>query len=299
MSEVLVCGSTATDMIFNVEAFPSAAQKYRASDANIVGGGCAANAAVGIARLGGAARLAARLGRDMVGEMTAADLARCGVDCGLVRWTDGGKSAFSSVFVDPAGERLIMAFRGSDLAEDLQGVDLGMPDAVLADTRWPGGGAMVLARARALGIPGVLDGEEPVDTRLAELASHIAFSAQGLRAFTGESDIKTSLLRAYEGFGAWVCVTDGENGVWYVEGDRVEHIGAFPVDVRDTLGAGDIWHGAFTLALAEGQAARDAIIFANAAAAIKCTRPGGRLGAPTRDEVTEFIGRTRNATHTG
>jgi len=57
----------------------------------------------------------------------------------------------------------------------------------------------------------------------------------------------------------------------------------------DTLGAGDVWHGAFALALAEGQGEEAAIRFASAAAAIKCTRFGGRSGAPRRDEVERFL----------
>ena len=57
---------------------------------------------------------------------------------------------------------------------------------------------------------------------------------------------------------------------------------------RATLAAGDVWHGAFVLALAEGKPTVAAAQFANAAAAIKCTRAGGRLGAPTRDEVRAF-----------
>ena len=61
------------------------------------------------------------------------------------------------------------------------------------------------------------------------------------------------------------------------------------VTAVDTLGAGDVWHGAFTLALAEGMAVAAAARFANAAAAIKCTRFGGRGGAPRRDEVEALL----------
>ena len=63
----------------------------------------------------------------------------------------------------------------------------------------------------------------------------------------------------------------------------------FPIEAVDTLGAGDVWHGAFALALAEGQGEREAVRFASAVAAIKCTRFGGRAGTPTRDEVERFL----------
>ncbi|MDR0440933.1 MAG: PfkB family carbohydrate kinase, partial [Candidatus Accumulibacter sp.] len=61
------------------------------------------------------------------------------------------------------------------------------------------------------------------------------------------------------------------------------------VKVVDTLAAGDVFHGAFALALVEGKNIEDAARFACAAASLKCTRFGGRLGCPTRAEVEEFL----------
>ena len=63
----------------------------------------------------------------------------------------------------------------------------------------------------------------------------------------------------------------------------------FEVPVADTLGAGDLWHGAFALALAEGQSEREGVRFANAVAAIKCTVFGGRTGCPDRQATEEFL----------
>lgn len=285
MAEVLVCGSAVVDFVFQVERFPDRPEKYAALDAAIVGGGCAGNAAVAIARLGGKARLAARCGEDLVGEMTLADLAREGVDVSGVLRTKGGRSAYSAIHVDAAGERQITAFRGVGLAESWEG-EIGRPGAILADTRWPAAAARVLAAAREIGIPGVLDGEAPVAPELARLASHVVFSAQGLRAFSGEDGLDAGLARARGMTDAWLAVTDGGAGTLIEGGGRVA---APAVDVVDTLGAGDVWHGAFALRLAEGAGERDAVAFANAAASVKCTRPGGRLGAPVREEVAAHL----------
>jgi sulfofructose kinase len=57
----------------------------------------------------------------------------------------------------------------------------------------------------------------------------------------------------------------------------------------DTLGAGDVWHGAFALALAEGQEESRACLFASAAAAVKVQRTGGRAGVPTREETMALL----------
>ena len=99
---------------------------------------------------------------------------------------------------------------------------------------------------------------------------------QALEALAGKAD-------------NWLAVTLGPRGVLFMEHGGIAHLPAFPVEVVDTLGAGDVWHGAFALALAEGQGERGAVRFASAVAAIKCTRFGGRAGTPTREEVERFL----------
>jgi sulfofructose kinase len=74
-----------------------------------------------------------------------------------------------------------------------------------------------------------------------------------------------------------------------MEGEQLRHLPAFAVDVVDTLGAGDVLHGAFALAIARGERVDHALRFACAAAAIKCTRPGGRTGSPNANEVANFL----------
>jgi sulfofructose kinase len=69
----------------------------------------------------------------------------------------------------------------------------------------------------------------------------------------------------------------------------VIHDPAFPITAVDTLAAGDVWHGAFALGLAEGMPEREAVRFASATSALKCTRFGGRAGAPRRAEVERFL----------
>jgi len=168
-------------------------------------------------------------------------------------------------------------------------------DAALADTRWPKGGAAVLKAARNLSRPGVLDAEVPVGeaAEALTLASHIAFSAQGLREYTGLQDLQAGLRQAQNQAGAWVCYTDGAKGVTFIDGDTMRHVPAFVVEAVDTLGAGDVWHGAFALALGEGRREEDAILFANAVAALKCTKFGGRAGIPNRTETEAFMRQKR------
>lgn len=291
---VLVLGIATLDHVFRVAAMPHAAEKFRAQGYATVTGGCAATAAVAVARLGGQARLAARLGADPTGDTIVAALEAEGVDCRLCLRAEGGQSPLSSVFVDPAGERLIVNFRGHGLAETpdtLSPQAVAACGAALADTRWPAGAARVMALAREAGVPGIIDGEAPFEGLEPALhaASHVAFPAQGLRAFTGHDDLHRALAAARAALPGWLCVTDGAAGVWFTDGPAVGHLPAPRIVPRDTLGAGDVWHGAFALALAEGRAEPDAIGFASAAAALKCATGSGWAAIPDRTATEAFL----------
>ena len=290
MASVLAVGIAVVDFVFAVDALPEGPQKHWTEDADIVGGGCAANAAVAIARLGGEARLAARIGDDPVGDMIAADLLDEGVDCALLQRRPAARSSFSAVAVDASGERQILNFRGQGLGDETGWIDAAAHcDAVLADTRWSAGAVRAMELARERGVPGILDAEGPAQAALLERASHVAFSRNGLLCFAGEIDFDAALLKAAETLPGRVFATDGERGTLFVENGAVAQVPAVKVRAVDTLGAGDVWHGAFALALAEGAPEGQAIRFANAAAALKCTAFGGRRGSPDRAAVKALL----------
>ena len=254
MANVFVTGMAVVDFVFSVDEMPSTAEKYRANDAVVVGGGCAANAAVAIARLGGRATLATRLGSDQLGDLIVADLEKERVETRFVRRFEDARSAFSSIYVDKSGERQIMNFRGSNLGNEADWLDEApKSDAYLADSRWIEGAMKSMDLARQYNVPGIVDAEDPVDPEILKRASHIAFSGQGLRGLTGEKDITKALLSVDDQYAAWVCVTDGADGVYFVNAGQIEHFPAYRVHVKDTLAAGDIWHGAFALSLAQGE----------------------------------------------
>jgi sulfofructose kinase len=292
-SNILSVGVAVIDFVMNVDEMPRRAEKYRANDAAIVGGGCGANAAVAITRLGGDCTLAARLGDDFIGDMIISGLEKEGVDCGLARQFDGCRSSFSSIFIDKSGERQIVNYRDFDFptkANWLKNTSLNF-DAILADTRWQEGAEVAMSLAKRNDIPGIIDGEPPLHGTDEALmaASHVAFSAEGLRAYASKDDLEAGLKFAKQRLNNFICVTDGPNGVWWIEDAGVEHMPAFSITPVDTLGAGDIWHGAFALAVSEKKSAQQAIEFSNAAAALKCTRHGGREGTPSRNETETFI----------
>ncbi|MBM3537958.1 MAG: sugar kinase, partial [Alphaproteobacteria bacterium] len=110
-----------------------------------------------------------------------------------------------------------------------------------------------------------------------------------LFAFARTDDFDMALRRAASRLPGFVGVTLGARGFRWIENGAVRKVPAPKVKVVDTLGAGDTFHGAFALGLAEGMGVEAASRFACAAAALKCTRFGGVAGAPTRAEVRQFM----------
>jgi sulfofructose kinase len=294
MATVLCVGHAVQDFIFTVPALPDRGEKYRATSFETVGGGPAATAAAAIARLGGKALLAARVGDDAAAEMIVGELIRYGVDCSSVRRFAGCASSASAVIVDARGERMIVNNLDPSMPTDpswlpsVAGVGAG---AVLVDTRWPEGALTALAEARDAGLPAILDADRPIppDGKLLRAATHVAFSADALADYSGIEDPRRALAEVAAGLPGWCCVTAGRAGVHVHARGRLLSFPAFEVPVVDTLGAGDVWHGAFALALSEGRDETEATRFASAAAALKVQRSGGRAGAPLRAEVDTFL----------
>lgn len=294
MKPLVMCvGVAVEDRVYGFDKLPTKAQKYRANALTITGGGGAANAAVAVSRLGGQASLAARLGDDATASSIVADLVRDGVDCSLVRRFEGCRSSQSAVFIDGDGERLIANYRDAGLPQSADWLNTThcAAKAIVADTKWPAGATRAMQLAADLQIPGVLDAEQPLDEceSAIAMASHCIFSMQGLQSYrpnTEPTDAITTIARQHRN---WVAVTDGNQGVYWSDGQSCRHTAAFTIEAIDTLGAGDTWHGAFALALAECRSESQAILFSNAAAAIKCSRFGGRDGIPCRAEVDHWL----------
>lgn len=294
MPTVLVAGAAVQDFIYRFDAAPARGTKGRAKDFISVGGGSGANAAVAVVRLGGKGQVLAPLGDDLIGEMIVRGLEAEGVDTSKILRIPGRESPVCSSIVDGDGERTILTWHPPHVAPpEIDDADAVVSDcdAILTDDRYPSIAVPLLEAAKKRGIPGVLDGDraEGDAPQMISAASHVVFGTPGLRGTSGISDPTKGLLAMRKVTDAFIAVTLGSGGVLWLDGDRVRRLQSFPVHAVDTLGAGDTFHGAFTLALAEKMPEPEALRFASAVAAIKCSRFGGRAGVPTRAEVEEFL----------
>ncbi len=293
-TRIICLGLSALDQIWQVEQpFAGCSEKIKAIEFTTAGGGMAANAAVTVARLGGAAAFWGRAGDDGPGHQMRAALSREGIDVTHFRLFPDGRSSVSGVIVDASGERQIVNFRGRFPADSdwLPLDEVAGSAAVLADPRWVEGAVALFSCARRLGIPTVLDADmadRDVFEQLLPLADHAVFSEPALKNYAGSAG--DDALERIARFGCGVAaVTRGRDGVsWYQDGILQMHR-AFPVAAIDTSGAGDVFHGAYALAIGGGLAVRDAMTFASAAAALKCTRSGGRTAIPFIDDCLAFM----------
>jgi sulfofructose kinase len=285
------------DTVYAMARLPEGPGKFLPLSARQVVSGMASNAATAIARLGGEAALWAAVGDDGVGERLVAAIADEGIDCSGVQRVAGAPSAISSVLVDPAGERTIIPYYAPELLRRPQlpePIVRGEFAAVMADVRWPAAAELALRAAcsnRRLALFDADVASADVLDRLAPLATHVVASHPGAVALCGPGEPARLVRVLAERYPGEAVVTAGPEGACWFEREtgEVRHVPAFAIRAVDTTAAGDVFHGALALALVEGRGLPEALRFAAAAAAIKCTRFGGRLGAPRRAEVDALL----------
>lgn len=292
---VIGVGNASIDIVFGVERLLERAGKHFARRHFVGGGGVASNGLVAAARLGARAALIGRVGDDDWGRRIIEELERGGVETTHVARRAGIGSAISAVVVDERGERQILNYTDPSLFEGCEGACFDAIDeahCLLVDLRWPAGMRGALEHARARGVPALVDFDLSPDTgteAALDLATHIVFSQPALARLTGKAEPADGLASLESRTDALIGVTSGEHGAFWLEAGELHHQPAFEVDARDTTGAGDVFHGALSLAIAEGWAIAEGMRFAAAAAAIKCTGDGVRRAMPDRARVEAFL----------
>lgn len=295
MARILCVGALTMDTIFRLEHLPDHSGKFIPLDAVEVAEGMAAAQAASIVHLGSEAALWASAGDDGIGDRLVAQISEAGVDTSRVRRVQGARSGFSSILMDQTGSTIIVPrYDPAITSAPAAAPNLAGIDAVMTDVRWPAAAKLALSAARAAGIPAILDADMAARDVLEDLvkeASHIVASESAAKLLTGAAAPEAAAWRLHDEHGVFVAVTAGAHGCWWTENGDIRHTTAPKIEAIDTLAAGDVFHAGFAVGLTEGWPIERTIGFASAAAAIKCTRFGGRLGAPTRAEVEAFLAR--------
>jgi sulfofructose kinase len=294
---ILCIGMPVRDLTFRIEELPARGFKVNASHFEEISGGNALNAAIGIVRLGGRASICGPMGdaRETSSRYIFDKLAHEGIDTTHVVRMPGLVTPISNIMIDPSGERTIVTFRDPELWKvQLPDADKLLEDcsAILTENRCAEFCTDLCAEARRRGIPVVVDVDRTMSLRegLLTASSHLVFSSEALQSTAGIADDAEALKKIAKLTPSFLAGTRGAQGtLWLDEHQNLQQTPAFPVHTVDTLGAGDIFHGAFAVGITEGQNIPTALRFASAAAALKCTRFGGAFAAPQRAEVEALL----------
>jgi sugar/nucleoside kinase (ribokinase family) len=294
---ILCIGLPVRDLTFRVQDLPARGFKVGAQHFEEIAGGNALNAAIAISRLGGRAAICGPMGD--AGETSSRyifdRMAELGIETRDLVHMPGLVTPISTIMIDPRGERTIITFRDPELWKvRLPETDrlLEDCDAILVESRCAAFCTGLCAEARRRGIPVVIDVDSAMSMRegLLTASSHLIFSSEALQATADVADDAAALQKLARVTSSFLAGTRGAQGtVWLDPNGALRQTPAFPVHTVDTLGAGDVFHGAFVLAITEKQDIQGALRFASAAAALKCTRFGGAFACPHRPEVEALL----------
>jgi ribokinase len=302
--QIVVMGSANMDLVLEVSRLPRVGKTLPGGDLALFPGGKGANQACAAGRFGGKVAMIAQVGEDTFGEKLIVSLVEAGVDTSRV-----GKSqrptGCASIYVLPDGENSIVISPGANATLD--------PQTAAARLDILDGGFFLLCqlevpletveaslrRAKAEGAITVLDPApaQPLSPELlgavdfltpneSEAALLIGRSGAVIRSRADAAEAAERLLEL--GPGA-VVLKLGGLGCFVAASEIRCLVGGFEVEAVDTTAAGDVFNGAFAVALAEGKPLLEAARFANAAAAISVTRRGAQTSIPDRREVNTFL----------
>ena len=303
--EIIGFGSACVDFIVVVATLPGSDESLPIEDYSAQGGGKVATAMAAASRLGGPVGFIGKVGDDEFGSFIKADLERHGVDTRFVKTICGASSPFSIVMTEVGRKaRSILSFKGTISPPRLEDFELDRLFQYISGAKWlhlskAGSAEAELAREfRRRGGKVCFDADTfspEVDAFIPLIDAFIA-SRQFIRAYggleadTGGAGALREVLRRIQSKGPEIAIaTLGEDGITGIIYDEPYEAPAFSVNVKDTTGAGDVFHGAFIFAMWKGYDPKEACVFAQAVSALKCTAIGGRAGLPTYDEVLRFM----------
>ena len=302
------------DLVLSVDRLPRAGETVAGGDLALYPGGKGANQACAAGRLGGRVSIIALVGQDAFGDRLIESLQQAGVDTAGVGRSERATGC-ASIYVMPNGENSIVISPGANASLDPSAVPfraanardrlpenslIASGDYLLAqletplETVQPAFQAARASRAFTILDPaparplsrallGLVDFLTPNQT---EAATILGDPGMQIRSFEDAAGAAAQLLKLGP---AGVILKLGSLGCFVHTPAYVGPVEAFPVSAVDTTAAGDVFNGAFAVALAEGKPVAEAARFANAAAAISVTRPGAQSSVPSRDEVQRLL----------
>ena len=308
--DIVGAGTMAVDDFLYVDQYPPSDHKVRVNGTARHLGGQTATALAAAASLGARCACAGVLGRDEFSCAMRDGLAAAGVDLRFMREGDAAPihsvviaesvSKSRTIFYDP---HRAVAFPACDAAHLVHAARV-----LLIDQLGPETGLEIARLAKQSGIRVVLDLEWPDDDLLYSLLAHAtdvlvsqsfgsALTQRQCAVRVRPDDPQRIVKLLHDGNRNCTAVTSGAHGCYAIVGSdpAAIHIPAFPVEVVETTGCGDVFHGAYAVCLARGFDSAAALEFAAAAAAVYASRPTGWEHLPSRGDVVQLLARPLDA----
>ncbi len=298
--DIIGIGCSSVDFFAVVPAYPDNDAKIEIGEFAKQGGGLVATALVAASRLGATCRYLGRIGDDELCQFMLSSLASDGVDTSRVVIEPGGSTLFAFCVVDSSTGKRTIFWTGQNVPE-LRAEHITRDDIACAKFLHVDGFDMDAARqachwAREAGVRTVIDAEVHHDrmAELVDLCDVIIASEEFACTVTGERDYRDAARVCYAQQARLspdkvVLVTAGTSGSFGLSPAGEFHTPAFQVDVVDTTGCGDVFHGAFIYGMLQQWDLPQCARFASATSALKARKLGGRAGIPTRTEVDAFL----------
>ena len=295
--DVIGVGANCVDCILVLpDRVPSLSRstKVRLRAQSVRCGGQTATTLATCAALGLNVKYVGAVGRDDDGRRVREALARRGIDITHLIERDASTQRATILVHPETGSRIVLWDRDSRLPlrpDDIPVESLSMAGVVHVDDVDVAAAIGAATAARAAGVPVTTDIDHVSDRteELVAAATYPILAEEALEPLTGRSEPEAALRTLRRHHAGLLCVTLGERGVMALDGDRVHCQPAFPVRVRDTTGAGDVFRGGFIYGVRRGWSVPRMLQFAAAAAAVSCTRLGALDGVPMLEDVEQLL----------
>ncbi|SHF89303.1 ribokinase [Mariniphaga anaerophila] len=300
--KIVIVGSSNTDMVIKVPRIPIPGETIIGKNFMMIPGGKGANQAVAAARAGADVTFITCVADDAFGRQAIENYRKEGINTSYIKVVKGEHSGIALIAVANDGENSIAVAPGANnllLPEDIEQFEDAFSEAqlILAQLEIPIQTVLSVAEiASAKNIPFVLNPAPamPVPVDLLKKVTLITPNESEAGILTAQENLTGNNIQKMAGslreMGAkTVLVTLGEKGVYLKNEKHQGMLVGYPAKAVDTTAAGDIFNGTLVLALADGKEIKEAIDFAQRAAAISVTRIGAQPSAPTRQEIDCFI----------
>ena len=295
--DVIGVGSNSIDHVLLLpETIPSlaASTKIRLRAQSVRCGGQTVTTLGTCAALGLKTKYVGAIGRDENGRRMRDALTRRGVDITHVVERDAATQTATILVHPETGSRVVLWDRDGRLplrSEDVPVESFKVARIVHVDDVdvTVALGAATAARAAGVRVTSDIDHVSDLTEDLLTMVTYPIFADEAPQLLTGVSDPEGALRKLRRQHAGVLCVTLGERGAMALEGSQLHHQPAFPVQVRDTTGAGDVFRGGFIYGVLRGWSVPRILEFAAAAAAVSCTRLGALDGAPTLQDVRTLL----------